>query len=301
MKFTHHPTTFLDAEVSLFANTKSTNPIKTITFRDWIFKGNESLRNKINRIRAEQNSELKQTLPCITGSGVVTGSRTDNNLKYHNGCIVLDVDYKENLHLEEEHFLHLKKKVFSKLSEICYAGHSVGGKGYYLIIMIENPNRHKEYFEYLSKWFKYAEDINIDKTCKNLSRLRYYSIDDNPYINENAIILKESFSIKILKSVISKKTYSSENDLTILVEKIEASGISIAPSYDRYFSLAVVFYNELGQSGRDLFHRVCKPDPSYDYKHCDNLFNDVSKREYSGYSIRTLIYYMKENGIRILK
>ena len=57
MEFTYHPTTFLDAEVSLFANTKSITPSKTITFRDWIFKENEGLRNNVNRVRAEQNSE----------------------------------------------------------------------------------------------------------------------------------------------------------------------------------------------------------------------------------------------------
>ena len=140
MEFTYHPTTFLDAEVSFFSNTKSITPSKTITFRDWIFKENKGLRDKINRIRDEQNSELKQTLPCITGSGIISDGRADKNLKHHNGCVIIDVDYKDNAHLKEEYFLQLKKKVFRKFSEICYAGHSVGGVGYYLIIGIENPN-----------------------------------------------------------------------------------------------------------------------------------------------------------------
>ena len=297
MEFTYHPTTFLDAEVSLFENRESITPLKTITFRDWIFKENEGLRDKINRIRAEQNSELKHTLPCITGSGVITGSRADSNLKYHNGCIVLDIDYKENLHLKEEYFSQLKKKVFRSISEICYAGHSVGGKGYYLIIMIENPNRHKEYFEYLTKWFKDAEDINIDKTCKNLSRLRYYSIDDNPYINENATILKQNVLNKIAAPTVARRVAASENNLVELVDKIEASGISIAPSYDEYLKLAIVFSNKQGEDGRELFHRVCSLDPSYDAKDCNKQFNEVSKRGYTDCTIGTLLHLMKRYNV----
>ena len=297
MEFTYHPTTFLDAEVSLFGNTKSITPSKTITFRDWIFNENEVLRDKVNRIRAEQNSELKQTLPCITGSGIISDGRADKNLKHHNGFIVIDIDEKENLHLKKEDFLQLKKKVFRKFREICYAGHSVGGIGYYLIIGIENPYRHKEYFEYLTKWFKDAEDINIDKTCKNLSRLRYYSIDDNPYINENATILKQSVLNKIAAPNVAIRVAASENNLVELVDKIEASGISIAPSYDEYLKLAIVFSNEQGEDGRDLFHRVCMPDPSYDSKHCDNLFNDVSKRGYTDCTIGTLVHLMKRYNV----
>ena len=297
MEFTYHPTTFLDAEVSLFENVYSQNPIKTITFRDWIFKENEGLRDKINRIRAEQNSELKQTLPCITGSGIISDGRADKNLKHHNGYIVLDIDEKENLHLKKEDFLQLKKKVFRKFSEICYAGHSAGGIGYYLIIGIENPNRHKEYFEYLASWFKDAEEINIDKTCKNLSRLRYYSVDDNPHINENATILKEIVLNKIAVPTVVRRVAASGNNLVELVEKIEAYGISIAPSYEEYLKLAIVFYNEQGEEGRDLFHRVCSLDPSYDAKDCDKQFNEVSKRNYTQCSKGTLVHLMKKYNV----
>ena len=297
MEFTYHPTTFLDAEVSLFGNTKSITPSKTITFRDWIFNENEVLRDKVNRIRAEQNSELKQTLPCITGSGIISDGRADKNLKHHNGFIVIDIDEKENLHLKKEDFLQLKKKVFRKFSEICYAGHSVGGIGYYLIIGIENPYRHKEYFEYLACWFKDAEDINIDKNCKNLSRLRYYSIDDNPHINENATILKESLLNKKTVQTISRRGEASDNNLVELVEKIEASGISIAPSYDEYLKLAIVFYNEQGEDGRGLYHRVCSLDPKYKSRDCDKQFNEVSKRGYADCSIGTLVHLMKRYNV----
>ncbi len=297
MEFTYHPSTFLDAEVSLFENIYSQIPIKTITYRDWLFKENEGLRDKVNRVRAEQNSELKHSLPCITGSGIIIGSRADNNLKHHNGCILVDIDYKDNLHLKEEDFFQLKEKVFRNINEICYAGHSVGGIGYYLIIRIENPYRHKEYFNYLSSWFRYSEDINIDESGKNLSRLRYYSVDDNQYINQNASILKEAVLNKITVPIISRRGLASDINIIELVEKIEASGISIAPSYDEYLKLAIVFANEQGEVGRDLFHRVCSLDPSYNSRDCDEQFNEVSKRGYSDCTTGTLVHLMKRHNV----
>ena len=297
MEFTYHPTTFLDAEVSLFENVFSPKPIKNITYRDWLFKENKGLMDKVNRVRAEQNSELKLTLPCITGSGIISDGRADNNLKHHNGCIVLDIDYKDNLHLKEEHFFKLKEKVFRKINEICYAGLSVRGKGYYLIIRIENPNRHKGYFEYLSRWFENAEEIKIDTSGRNIGRLRIYSVDDNPYINESATILKESVLNKITVPTISRRGAASENNLVELVEKIESSGISVAPSYDEYLKLAIVFANEQGEIGRVLFHRVCSLDPSYNSRECDKQFNEVSKRNYTQCSKGTLVHLMKRYNV----
>ena len=297
MEFTYHPTTFLDAEVSLFKDVFSPKPIKTTTYRDWLIKEDEVLKDKVNRVRAEQNKKLKLTLPCITGSGIISDGRADKNLKHHNGYIVLDIDEKENLHLKKEYFSQLKKKVFRKFSEICYAGHSVGGVGYYLIIGIENPNRHKEYFNYLANWFRYSEDINIDKTCKNLSRLRYYSVDDNPHINENATILKENVLNKIAVPTVARRVVASGNNMVELVEKIEASRISIAPSYDEYLKLAIVFFNEHGEDGRGLYHRVCSLDPKYNSRDCDKQFTEVSKRGYTDCTIGTLLHLMKKYNV----
>jgi len=300
MSFVYHPTSFLDAKVSLFKNVKVTTPMKTITFRDWIFCKDEDLIDKVQNIRSEncpkKRKVLKEQIQCITGSGVITNTRSDENLKEHNGYILIDIDYKDNLHLKDE-FYKLKEKVFEEIDAVCYAGQSVSGEGYYLIIKIEKPERHKEHFEFIKDWFKYAEDINIDKSCINVGRLRLFSLDNTPYINEKAIVLKESQLNEVKKPSIPKNIYSSKNDLTELVDKIEASGISIAQSYDEYLKLAIVFYSEQGENGRALFHRVCSLDSKYDSKDCDKQFNEVSKRNYTLCTKGTLLHLMKEYNV----
>lgn len=125
--------------------------------------------------------------------------------------------------------------------------------------------------------------------------MRFYSVDENPHINEEALILKESQLNEIKKPSI--KFQHSNTDIDKLVKKIEASGISIAPDYDQYLKLAIVFYNELGEDGRNYFHRVCFLDSKYDSKDCDEIFDDISKRNYTGCSAGTLIYYMKQSNI----
>ena len=94
---------------------------------------------------------------------VITNTRTDENLEEHNGYILIDIDYKDNLHLKYE-FYKLKEKVFNEIDKVCYAGLSVSGEGYYLIIRLENPIRHIEYFKFIKQWFKDGKDITIDET-----------------------------------------------------------------------------------------------------------------------------------------
>ena len=103
------------------------------------------------------------------------------------------------------------------------------------------------------------------------------------------------FVLRWVKLAKTEKTRSLENNNIInLVEKIEASKISIATSYDEYLKLAIVFYNEQGEDGRGLYHRVCSLDPKYKSRDCDKQFNEVSKRNYTQCSKGTLVHLMKK-------
>ena len=143
--------------------------------------------------------------------------------------------------------------------------------------------------------FSSTGDINIDGSCVNMSRLRLFSIDDNPYINEQAKVLKESLLNELKKPSI--KVENSNTDVDKLVNKIEASGISIAPNYEDYLKLAIVFYNELGEGGRNYFHRVCCLDSKYNSKDYDNLYDDISKRNYTDCTLGTLIFLMQQSNV----
>lgn len=90
---------------------------------------------------------------------------------------------------------------------------------------------------------------------------------------------------------------TDKHDLTMLVEEIEASWKSIAPSYDEYLRLAVVFSDEQEEDGRDLFHRVYSLDPKYNSRDCDKQFTEVSERDYTDCKIGTLIHLMNKYNV----
>ena len=108
-------------------------------------------------------------------------------------------------------------------------------------------------------------------------------------------LLRECFLREVKKP--STKVQHSNTDIDKLVKKIEASGVSIAPEYDQYKKLAIVFANELGENGRDYFHRVCLLDSKYNSKDCNKIFDDMLKRNYTDCTLGTLIYYMKHYNV----
>ena len=300
MKSSLHPSTFLDAKVSVFKNVKSKKPYKTTTFREWLFNNSKDLRDKIDEIRDEYDKDkrkaLKESIECITGSGVFENGRTDKDLKTHNGYLVIDIDHKENPDLGSR-FFTLIEDVFSKISVVNYAGRSVGGNGYFLIIGISNPEKHRAHFRYIKDHLKKSYDINVDDSCINVSRLRLISYDDKCYLNEKADLLRKYDEPKKVERKPIKYDSNSTSEIEDLVRKIEASGISIAKSYDEYLNIGIVFYTECGELGREYYHRVCRLDPKYKSKDCDGDFDKIIRYGYNSVTMGTLIHKMKEYGV----
>ena len=297
-----HPSTFLDAEVSVFKNYKTSKSYGITTFRKWLFNDDKKLRELVDAIRAERDEikkkELKSNLWCITGSGVFENGRRSNNLKIHNGYIIIDIDYKDNKHLGRGYY-SLIEDVFSKIDEVCYAGKSVSGNGYFLIIGIEYPEKHKLHFQYIEKWLR-SYDIIIDKACSDNNRLRIYSYSDNYYINENATILNKYVKEdKHIVGQVSATKYVSSSTYTIeeLVRIIEHSGVDIAELYNDYFNLGVALYKECGEAGRDYYHRICRFHCNYNKQECDKQFDRIMDKGYSDVSKGTIIYYMQQKNI----
>lgn len=300
MKTRLHPSTFLDAKVSVFKNVKSKKPYKTTTFRDWLFYNDKNLKSKIDSIRDEYDKEkrktLKESIECVTGSGVFENGRSDRDLKTHNGYLVIDIDHQDNLDLGSK-FFTLIEDVFSKISVVNYAGRSVSGNGYFLIIGISNPEKHRAHFRYIKDHLKKSYSINVDDKCINVSRLRLKSYDENFYVNEKAEVLRKYDVQKQFERKSIKYDSNSKGEIEELVRKIENSGVSIARSYDEYLNIGIVFYTECGELGREYFHRVCRLDPKYKSKACDDDFDKIIRYNYNSVTIGTLIHKMKEYGV----
>lgn len=175
----------LDNPVSIFANYNTPSHPKTVTIRH--FLTSTKYRAEVESIRATddkaERDKLKSTLPAITPSGVFSYRAADALLK-HSGLICLDIDYKGNEGVGN--FFELKEQLI-KIRNVAFCIKSVSGKGYAVGIPIAYPERHGQHFDALKRIFDRL-GIKIDKACRDITRLRGYSYEEDVYLNENAIV-----------------------------------------------------------------------------------------------------------------
>lgn len=138
----------------------------------------------------EDKKALKAEAKCITISGTFS-QRNESGLIQHSGLIAIDIDLKDNIEI-------LKHPKFYEsvcaLPFIAYFGRSISGNGYFGIIPISTPAKHKEHFAAIVSVFK-SMGIVLDAAPSNVASLRYQSYDTDAYFNHNAKLfsfIKES-------------------------------------------------------------------------------------------------------------
>lgn len=244
-----------------------------------------------DQVRNETDKEIrnqhKRRLPCCTPSGLFK-RRNKVDLIKHSGYICIDIDEEDNPRIDDwQGFVtelgHLKETVF--------AGLSVSGNGAFSLIQISDPMQHELHFKALEEdYLRYG--IVIDHACKDVSRLRIYSYNEQPYINSNASVYTRKFKPAVNKN----NFYSGSQDVDKLVSKIVDANINIVPDYKSWFEVAGALANI--DNGRELFHAISSIDAvKYNYKECDKQFDKV--RAGAGININTLFYLAKQNGITL--
>lgn len=149
--------------------------------------------------------ETKKTLPGATLSGLfelredectrrdgskftAMVSRRETHLLRHTGWLAIDIDLADNKHLSA--FGNVRT-VCRFRPEIALLMRSCSGTGYFGLVRLAYPERHKEQFKALLKDYA-AIGITLDKQCGNIGRVRFASWDspENIYLNEEAIPYK---------------------------------------------------------------------------------------------------------------
>jgi hypothetical protein len=140
-------------------------------------------RQQVEAIRTvtdkKQRDNLKSKLPAVTVSGLFEPIRLDTNIKQHANLLCLDFDSLPADKLAELWQL-LACQPF-----VAYIGYSVSGEGIFAVVPIASGNNLLQHFFALEAYF-FSFGFRMDKTCKNLSRLRGASYTERPYINHTA-------------------------------------------------------------------------------------------------------------------
>jgi len=226
-------TSILDISVSGFANVKSTEP-KPVNLLTWLHS--DKYRHEVELIRQaatkDERTRLKQNLPCITPSGTFT-KRNQAGLVKHSGFMCLDIDSQDNTHIAN--FSELKNHL-ANISNFAYVGLSVSGNGYFCLVPIAEPDKHKLHFKALQEDMA-GFGIVLDKSGSDITRLRFYSYDSEAYYNDQAEVYTKIYQepVKVFKP--RKRQSNAAHQTTAEPVEIIRNLIRFALDGEKHFKL----------------------------------------------------------------
>jgi len=179
----------MNSSVSIF-QTFSSEPL-TVPLLRWLRackSGDSRYVKQIEEYRQAGDPELKKSLPLATVGAVCEGGRKMENVVTRTGWIALDIDAKDNPHLNNAE--HLRDEV-AKISNVAFCGLSVSGKGVWSLVKVKHPDRQAEHFEALIKDFS-SFGIVLDSTKgRNPNDARFYSYDSDAIIKDSFVIYEK--------------------------------------------------------------------------------------------------------------
>ena len=245
---------------------------------------------------------------CIHKDGskfIAPVSRRETHLKQHTGWLAIDIDLDDNKHLTQFNNVRF---VCQYRPEIGLLMRSCSGSGYFGLVRLAYPDRHKDQFKALLKDYA-ACGITLDRSCGNIGRVRFASWDDpeHIYINEKATAYTGLNDQVVMPLPLSRQYHSSyaetrhgssaKNGVVIgdwhndtpeivyrkvkrLVEKVEQQRVDLMSGpdagYIEWVYCGMSLYHLVGQAGYDFWKRVSRFRPADST--CGHHESDFAKR-----------------------
>lgn len=251
-------------------------------------------KDVVEKIRAEEDKKkrdaLKAMLPAATISGTFS-ERRKSGLIHHSGFICLDIDAKDNPTIDSWEKV---RDEMSKIENVHFAALSVSGRGIFLVIPVSNPEKHESHFAALRIDFQEELGYVIDKSCRDVSRLRGMSYDPDAYITRRAIPYERAYQ------ELRVSTHRSTNTahLNQLIVKIIESRTDITEGYEHWFQIGRALANVYGEDGRETFHQLSKFNNNYALDECDRQYDNCLKSHGTAGS-GTIFHHASEHGISL--
>lgn len=301
----------LNVPVSFFTN-KIEKKGTEVNLYDYLLDTNKKYYNQYSKvvdyIRGAKDEEEKRqrkqesNLPCITLSCLTGEDKSD--IKSINNLLCIDIDKKDN-----ELIIDRIPAIIKSLKCVAYMSKSVSGQGYYCIIPISDTDKFKQHFNALQEDFA-KMGITIDKSCSNANRLRYYSYDDNSYINikaETYTSLLDNTKIKEAKEQHIRVDNTNivnvtDIDLTVelrrimdMIDYLKTNNIDITKDYSEWISVGAAIANTFGNRGYILFDSISKLSDKYDSYECEFKYQNLCKNPLNQINLSTLYYIFSKH------
>ena len=280
--------------ISIFKETTSVIPEKNITFEQYL----EDIQNGEYQydVLAYRSGKLeKKKLKCVTPSGTFTQRRSDKLIE-HSGFIAIDIDSKDQI---VNDLAALRDALANDV--YTYAIHdSVSGKGGLVVYVKINATKHLDSFLSLEKYYLDNYQVIIDKSCKNVDRLRYVSFDPEMVINRKS----RTWKTYLKKAQVEPAKHNfifTNNDLDYIFEQITAKGVDLTNDYHDWYRVGAALQHYFGgQAGLDRFHHVSSMSPKYDSVAVEKLYAIIEKRQASNVAtIGSFLWMCKNAGLEL--
>ena len=238
----------------------------------------------------------KENVPAVTASGIFESGRNDKNLKQHSGFIAVDVDFKENPTVKD--WEGLKQRIGA--DQYTFAVHkSVSGNGGFVIYVRIDPARHLDAFLGLEEYYLQQYSIIIDKSSKNVSRLRFVSYDPELIQNSKAKIFKEYLK-PVKKEIKQFSAIVTDSDFDYIFEQHRNKGVNVTENYNDWINAGFALYDQFSQAGEAYFHQLSATSTKYNQQETAKMWQVISKRgKREGITIKTLLWMFKNAGLDI--
>ena len=241
----------------------------------------------------------KQQLPGATLSGLFS-RRKGGCLIQHTGFVAIDIDLGDNTSIGNFGTI---LRTLRHRAEVAMYMRSCSGTGYFALIPLAYPEHHKDQFRALQKEYA-AMGIVLDNACSDITRIRFASYDEHPYVNEQAIpymgVDLGSQTLAPRAAVYGGHVDSMDSKVQAvetLVSKLERHHIDITDSYNDWYRIGFALANLPNPIGRQMFHRVSAICKKYNPQECDKKFDTLQSPEKIG--LGTFFHICEDYGITL--
>lgn len=298
---------YLDVTVSSFKNARSSSPEDTNLLS---FLISEQFEERISQLRnctdEKEQKEMKKKLPAISVSARFQGGRKLEDIVDRTGLLCVDIDEQDN-----ENIIGDVPAILKSLPYVAFFEKSCRGNGYLAIVPISDKDKFQEHFFALEKDFEEL-GIVIDKSCKDETRIRFATYDEDFYINPATLPYdkkimpaeKNDSPIKINSTPTRPRIYSHSGileELDSAVGIVESKHINVCPDYNSWICLGYALAYNLGEEGRRYFLAFSQFYPEYNEEECSKQYSAClrSRRSGGNYNSNSIFGILKKRGVTI--
>ena len=152
-------------------------------------RANESDQVKVKEL-TKQIDGIKKGLPAFTASGIFPkGRRKAESLVKHSGRLQIDID---KLPADQVQFVKQQLATDPHMEATFISPTATGVKAIIRIPICDNDQQHQNAFLAAERYFKHRYNLQIDQSCKDVTRLLFASYDPDLVLNPNAVQLNIS-------------------------------------------------------------------------------------------------------------